>query len=232
MSSSTSVSPSPPARASVRAGPDGHGSRWRSATRRWSSGSSGSGLCYLELADAVRSDVRREHLFLDPVGMLEQVGVRSGQREPYAVGELEPCLLAQRVDTVDQLVHAALATQLVVELRRHRNRDGFVGGERPALPCAPFDEHLLRAELVPVHADAAAPELLELAGFERGTDGAELLAELRPEQREVRLDADVHRLDRRELDGLDAQLLGDLFRVAFCSRRSLDDEPAQRLPKL
>src|SRR5581483_170244 len=64
---------------------------------------------------AVGGDLDCERLGLDPVGVLEQVGVRCREREPDAVRQLEPCLLAHRVDTVDQLVDAALPYELVVE---------------------------------------------------------------------------------------------------------------------
>ena len=50
-------------------------------------------------------------------------------------------------------------------------------------------------------------ELLELAGRERRPHGAELLAEPRPEHRQVRLHVQLRRLDRAELDLLDAQLV-------------------------
>ena len=74
--------------------------------------------------------------------------------------------------------------------------------------------------------EAAAVELLEVAGGERGADGAELLAELRPEHRQVRLHVQLRRVDLAELDVLDAELLAHLPGVALGERRALDDEPA------
>ena len=81
-------------------------------------------------------------------------------------------------------------------------------------------------------AEAAAVRLLELARGERGADCAELLAELRAEHRQVRLHVELRRLDIAELDLLDAQLLAQLVDVPGCERRALDDEPAERLPRL
>ena len=57
-------------------------------------------------------------------------------------------------------------------------------------------------------------------------------AELRPEQRQVRLDAQLGGLDLAELDLLDAQLVGDLVGVRRRARRAGDDQPAQRLAEL
>ena len=56
-------------------------------------------------------------------------------------------------------------------------------------------------------------ELLEVAGLERGPNRSQLPAELRPEHREIRLDAKLARLDLAERDLLDAKLLGDLVRI-------------------
>src|SRR5207249_12084743 len=85
-----------------------------------------------------------------------------------------------------------------------------LAGDRPAFLAAALDDHLVRAELVPVDAEAAAVELLEAPGLERGANGGELLAELRAEDRQVRLHAQLARVDGAELDVLDAQLLCDL----------------------
>ena len=79
---------------------------------------------------------------------------------------------------------------------------------QPSLP-GPLDEHLLRAELVAGDAEAAAVELLELAGLQSGAHGAELLAEPRPEHGQVRLHPQLG-VDVAELDLLDPELLGDL----------------------
>ena len=64
---------------------------------------------------------------------------------------------------------------------------------------------------------AAVAEVLELAGCERGPDVGERGAEPRPEDREVRLDAELG-VDCPELDVLDAQLVADL--VPVCRRRA------------
>ena len=84
----------------------------------------------------------------------------------------------------------------------------------------------------PADAEAAVGQLLELARFERGPHRAELLAELRPEHRQVRLHPQLGRLHLAELDLLDAQLVADLVDMPAHQRRPLDDEPAQRLPQL
>ena len=155
--------------------------------------------------------------------MREQVAVGRRERQRDAVGQLEPGVLAHRVDPVDQLVDAALERQLVVDRGVERDGDAVVAGDRPALLAGPLDEHLVRAELVPGGAEAAAAELLELARLERGPHRAELLAELRPEHGQVRLDAQL-RVDVPELDLLHAQLLGDLVGVRGGERRALDDD--------
>src|SRR5262249_36855154 len=87
-------------------------------------------------------------------------------------------------------------------------------------------------ELVSVDPQAATLELLELAGLELRAHRPELLAELRAKEREVRLHAELRRLDRPELDLLDAQLVADLPRVRLGGGRALHDEPAQRLAQL
>ncbi len=78
-----------------------------------------------------------------------------------------------------------------------RDRDAVARRDRPALLAATLDEHLVGLELVAEDAEAPAVELLELARRERGAHGAELLAELRPERRQVRLHVELDRLDRR-----------------------------------
>ncbi len=55
---------------------------------------------------AVSVDRDGKRLAGDPVGVLEQIGVRFRNREPDAVGELEAGLLAQRVHRVDEVVDA------------------------------------------------------------------------------------------------------------------------------
>ncbi len=104
--------------------------------------------------------------------------------------------------------------------------------DRPAVLALPLDEHLVAREVVTGDADAAVGELLEVAGLERRAHGTELLAELRPEQREVRLHAELARLDVPERDLADAELVRDLAGMALGERRALDDERAERLPQL
>src|SRR5207249_5717173 len=107
-----------------------------------------------------------------------------------------------------------------------------LAGDRPAFLAAALDDHLVRAELVPVDAEAAAVELFEASGLERGTNGGEFLAELRAEDRQVRLHAQLARVDGAELDVLDAQLLCDLARVRRGRVGALDDQAPQRLAEL
>ena len=142
---------------------------------------------------------------------LEQVGVR--EPEPDAVGDREPALPAQHVHLVHAVEQARLEHQLVVERRLERDRDAAVARDRPALAADVLDEHLLGLEHVPVDLEPAAVELLELAARELLADRAEPRAELRPEHRQVRLHAQLRRLDLSEHDLLDAKLVGDLVRV-------------------
>ena len=69
--------------------------------------------------------------------VLEQVAVGGGDRERDAVGQLEPGVLAHRVDAVDQLVDATLARQLVVDGRVDRDRDARPRRRPPTRPSRP-----------------------------------------------------------------------------------------------
>ena len=108
-----------------------------------------------------------------------------------------------------------LEQQLVVERRVERDGDAVLGRDRPAVAADPLDEHLVRLEHVAVDLEAAAAELLELPALQRLAHLAQLRAELRPEHGQVRLHAQLRRLDVAELDLLHAQLLGDLVGVAL-----------------
>ena len=121
---------------------------------------------------------------------------------------------------MDEVVRVALEEQLVVEREVERDRDTVARRDRPALLAAALDEHLVGLELVAEDTEAPAVELLELAGRERGTNGAELLAELRPERGQVRLHV--------ELDGFDVAELDAPRRAA--RRRSLSRCPSTRAP--
>ncbi len=84
-----------------------------------------------------------------------------------------------------------------------------------------------------VDLEAPSVELLELAPLERSAHLAQGGAELRPEHREVRLDAKLGSLDIAERHVSHTQLVCDLVRVAVRRRRCAgNDEPAQRLAKL
>src|SRR5581483_5800578 len=107
------------------------------------------------------------------------------------VGDLEALVLPQLVDLPDEVVHAALELELVVERDVERDRHALGGRDRPALAAAALDEHLVRLELVAGGAEAAAVELLEPAGLERLLHRPQLLAEARAEDREVRLHAQL-----------------------------------------
>ena len=117
-----------------------------------------------------------------------------------------PSLLAHRVHLADQVVDAALELELGVERRVERDRDAVRRRDRPALAAAALDEHLVRLELVAGGAEAAAAELLELARLQRLLHGAQLLAEPRPEHRQVRLHAQLG-VDAVERDVLHAHLV-------------------------
>ena len=95
----------------------------------------------------------------------------------------------------------------------------------PSLPSPALDEDLLCRQLVAGGAEAAARELLEVAGLERAPHVAELRAELRPQDGEVRLDVQLARVDRSEARRrCTRSSLGDLVRVRLRARRALDDE--------
>ena len=147
-----------------------------------------------------RLDGHGERLARDPLLVLEQVGVRLRNRQLDPVGQLEARVLAQRVHRVDEVVDAPRAHELVVEVEVERDGDAVGRGHCPPLLAVPLDEHLVARELVAGHADASVRKLLELARLERGSHRAELLAELRPEDRQVRLDAKLARLDLSEGD--------------------------------
>ena len=187
----------------------------------------------LRLGNAVGLERDREHLALDPLRVqLDQVGVRLRQRHRDPVRQLEPLLLAHPVQGVNQVVDTPLELELGVERRVERHGDALLRGDGPALLAGALDEDLVRTEVVAEDAEAAALELLELARRESGAHGAELLAELRAERRQVRLHVQLGRLDRAELDLLDAQLLTHSSAWASRERRALDDEPPQRLTQL
>ena len=87
--------------------------------------------------------------------VLEQVGVGRGNRQLDPIGELEPGLLAHRVHAVDEVVDAAGAHEVVVEVEVERDREAVRRGDRPAVLALPLDEHLVARELVAGHADPA-----------------------------------------------------------------------------
>ena len=131
-----------------------------------------------------------------------------------------PRLLAQHVHLVDAVEQPPLEQQLVVERRVERDGDAVLARDRPALAADALDEHLVGLEHVAVDLEAAAVELLELAALQPLAHVAQRRAELRPEHRQVRLDAQLRRLDLAELDLLDAQLVGDLVGVRRARART------------
>ncbi len=130
-----------------------------------------------------------------------------GQRQRDPVGQLEPLLLAHPVHAVDQVEHAALELELRVERRVERDGDAVLRRRPPSPRGRALDEHLVGASSCPAARKPPSVELLELSRCERRAHGAELLAELRAEHRQVRLHAELRRLDRAELDLLHPQLL-------------------------
>ena len=93
-----------------------------------------------------------------------------------------------------------------------------VARDRPALAADPLDEHLVGLEHVAVDLEAPAVELLELARARALAHVAQRRAELRAEHGQVRLHAQLGRLDVAELDLLDAQLVRDLVGVRRARR--------------
>ena len=81
-----------------------------------------------------------------------------------------PGLLAHHLHGADQVVHARLEAELVVERRVEPDRDRPVGGDDPALAADALDEHVLRLEDVAVDLEAAALELGERAVGEQRAD--------------------------------------------------------------
>src|SRR5215212_3833594 len=116
---------------------------------------------------AVCLDLNGQRLLLDPVLVLQQPFLRSRQRDPDPVGQLEALFLAHRVDLVDQVEHERLELELRVERRLERNRDAVVTCDGPAFLAALLDEDLLRPELVLADSEAAAVELIEFAARQR-----------------------------------------------------------------
>src|SRR3972149_570955 len=177
------------------------GTLWLRATKcAW------SGLLDPRLGSAPADIARdRERLAGDPVRVLEQRSVHIGEREPDAVGELEPSFLSHRVHRVDQVVHPAAHQKALVQLEIERHGHAVRGRHRPPFLAATLDENLSGGELVPSRTKATVRKLLELARHERGANGPELLPELRPEQPEVRLYAELARIDLPQGDIFDAQ---------------------------
>src|SRR5581483_5506034 len=100
------------------------------------------------------------------------------------VGQLEPALLPQRVQRVDDVVRAPLPLEVLVELEVEPDGDPLRVG--PAALLRALDEQLVRPELLPGRPDAPLPQLLELVRLERRPHLAEPRPELRAEHGEVR----------------------------------------------
>ncbi len=133
---------------------------------------------------------------------------------------------------MDQVVDTTAAHELVVEVQVESDRDAVGGSNRPALLAVALDQHLLRGELVSGNAERAVRELLEVAGLERRPDCPELPPELRPEQRQVRLDAQLARVDLAERNLANTELVGDLVRMGRRTCGALHDQGAKRLAEL
>ena len=89
---------------------------------------------------------------------------------------------------MDRLACPALELELRIERQVERDRQAVLARDRPAFLASALDDHLLGRELMAVDSQAPAVELLELTGLELRAQGTELLAQLRPEQGQVRLD--------------------------------------------
>ncbi len=136
--------------------------------------------------------------------MPEQLGLRGRQRDPDPVGQLESLLLAHRVDLVDQVEDERLELELGIERGVERDSDAVGACHGPPLLAGSLDQDLVWGELVLGDSEAAAVELVELAARERLAHVTQCRAELRAEQRQVRLHAELARLDVAELDLLHA----------------------------
>ena len=113
----------------------------------------------------------------------------------------------------------ALEEQLVVERRVERDRHAVLARDRPALAADTLDEHLVRARARARRPRSARPSSSSNSpALQLLAHVAQRRAELGPEHRQVRLHAQLGRLDLAEVDLLDAQLLGDLVGVALGAR--------------
>src|SRR5439155_12509300 len=115
-----------------------------------------------------------------------------------------PCILAHRVQLMDEAENAALELELCVERGVERDGDVTVSGHRPPLLPGPLDEHFFGSEVVPRCSEPAAGKLFELVRLESRPNSAELLPELGAEHGQVRLHAQLRGLDVPELDLLHA----------------------------
>src|SRR5262249_52939539 len=134
---------------------------------------------------------------------------------------------------VHAVVEASFETKLVVERRVDRDGHAVLARDRPAAQPDPLDEHLVGLEYVPVDAEPAPLDLLEVSGRETLADVAQGGPGLGAGTGGVGLAGGPGRLALAELALLAPQLVGDLVGVArHGARRSGDDQPAQRLAQL
>ena len=173
-------------------------------------------------SDVAGSSVDCERLGLDPLGVVvERSASARRDVEPDPVRHVQPSLLAQHVDRVDQLEDAALAHQLVIEVECRARRRRLRPRRSPSLaPSARSTNQLVRPEqLVPGDAIATTVQLLHVPGLERVPHLRQPGAELRAQHAQVRLVAELGRPGPgRELDLLDPQLVRDLVGIRLRRR--------------
>ena len=175
-------------------------------------------------------DAHRERLRRNPrAEFLDEIARVGRHPQPDPVLDRRTRVLAGIVHKVDEVVHATLPHQRVVECRVERNRHAVPGRDGPSRLPGAFYEHLVRAELVVADAESSARKLLELAGVEQGAHLSELGAEAGAEHGQVRPHLQVGGVDCAEHDLLHVQLVGDELRVRASGVRSFDDDAQQRL---
>ena len=103
--------------------------------------------------------------------------------------------------------------QLVVEHRRHGDRERSSSASAQPSRALRSTSTSSAPSSWPFTRTPPPSSCSKSPACKRGANRAELLAELRPEHREIRLHAKLGRVHRSELDLLDAELLRDLVRV-------------------
>ena len=155
-------------------------------------------------AAAVGSDLDGKTSSLIQSSCVEEVRGRLRERDHDPVGQLEPASLRFAFSSWIRSSTRFSTTSSWIERRVERDREPVAVRDRPALACPTCSTSTSSAERSWPTARKPPFDSHEVARVERRAHRAELLAELRPEHREVRLDAELCRLDLAELDLLHA----------------------------